>query len=129
MKVLIEFVRGIFQKRKIIGMVEEITLENNRTYKSKIDTGADYNSIDSELLSKLGEKKITGYKLIKSALGKQKRPFVDLEITLAGETFTTPFSIADRSKLKYKILIGKNLMKTKKYLIDPTYEVVKRWIW
>ena len=126
MKALREFVKGILKKRKIIGIIEEIFLENKKSYKSKIDTGADYNSIDSDLLAKLGEKQITGYKLIKSALGKQKRAFVDLEITLAGETFTTPFSIADRSTLKYKILIGKNLMKEKKYLIDPTYEVTRK---
>lgn len=107
--------------RKIIGNfvnIEFIDLKKN--FKAKVDTGADYSSIDKELYDKLPDdkKKVIGTKIIKSALGVSRREFVELEIVLLGEKFKTEFSIADRKRLKYRVLIGKNLIKSKNYLID-----------
>jgi len=108
------------KKRIIIGLIETITLENGVSYKAKIDTGADSSSIDSVLLEKLGKKKIESHKVVKSALGRLKRPTVKLEVIFQSKHFSEKFSVADRSNLKYKILIGKDILKKEGFLIDPT---------
>ena len=110
------------EKRIVIGLIENITLENGVTYKAKIDTGADSSSIDQNLLEKLGEKKILAHKIVKSALGRTKRPTVRLEVEFQGKIFSEKFSVADRSHLRYKVLIGKDILKKEGFLIDPIKE-------
>jgi len=107
------------EKRIIIGLIENITLENGVTYKAKIDTGADSSSIDKNLLQKLGEKKIDSHRIVKSALGRTKRPTVKLEVLFQEKKFSEKFSVADRSNLRYKILIGQDILKKEGFLIDP----------
>ena len=118
--------RRILNLRYIIGLVEPIVLENNKEYKAKIDTGADYNSIDENLVKKLPEKKIVFHKQIKSALGISKRPFIELEFEFAGRKIKDLFSIANRKEMKYKILIGKDLMQRENFLVDPLKEVYRK---
>jgi len=120
--------RRILNLRYIIGLVEPIVLENNKEYKAKIDTGADYNSIDENLVKKLPEKKIVFHKQIKSALGISKRPFIELEFEFAGRKIKDLFSIANRKEMKYKILIGKDLMQRENFLVDPLKEVYRKWV-
>jgi hypothetical protein len=110
----------IKEKRPTIGLIESIVLENGVKYKAKIDTGADSSSIDKNLLEKLGEKKILDHKVVRSALGKTKRPTVRLDVEFHGKRFSEKFSVADRSNLKYKILVGKDILKKEGFLIDPT---------
>jgi hypothetical protein len=107
------------EKRIIIGLIESITLENGVTYKAKIDTGADSSSIDQNLLEKLGDKKVLSHKVIKSALGRTKRPTVRLAVEFQGKKFSEKFSVSDRSHLRYKILVGKDILKKEGFLIDP----------
>jgi hypothetical protein len=111
----------IFKKKKrpIIGLSEKLLLENKKSYKAKIDTGAESSSIDKTLLEKLEKKKIISYKTVKSALGKHTRPMIILEVEFIGIKFKEKFTIADRSHMKYKILIGKDILKKADVMIDP----------
>ncbi len=111
---------ALFNKKRItIGLIEDITLENGTTYKAKIDTGADSSSIDEAILEKLGKKEFSKHKIVKSALGKHKRATVILDVEFKGKMFRERFSISDRTHLKYKILIGKDILKKEGFLIDP----------
>ncbi len=67
----------------------------------------------------MGDKKIVSHKFIRSALGRHKRPLVELEIVFQGIKFKEMFSISNRSNLKYKILIGKDILRKEGFLIDP----------
>lgn len=109
----------MFKRRLKIGLIEPITLENTKSYKAKIDTGADSSSIDINLAKKLGDKKIIGHKTVRSALGRHKRPTIELEVEFQGRTFREKFTLSDRSSLKYKVLIGKDILKKEEFLIDP----------
>jgi len=105
--------------RLIIGTEETIILEDGNKYRAKIDTGADSSSIDKKLLESFGDKEIIEHKYFRSALGRHKRPITRLEITFQGIKFTENFNISDRSNLKFKILIGKDILKKEGFLIDP----------
>jgi len=107
------------KKRLVIGLIEEVTLENGKVYKAKIDTGADSSSIDEKLLKMLGEKKILSHKFVRSALGRSKRAIVSLEIEFQGKRFKEMFTISDRSNLRYKLLIGKDILIKEGFLVDP----------
>lgn len=106
--------------KKIVGLIEEIVFENGKTYLAKIDTGADSSSIDEKVLEKLGgDKKVVSHKIIRSALGKHKRPTMFLEVEFKGQHFRQKFTVSDRSNLKYKVLIGKDILQKGNFVINP----------
>lgn len=110
------------EERLIIGLTENITLENGVTYKAKIDTGADSSSIDKKLAESLGVKDVVAHKIVRSALGRHKRPTIRLEVEFQGKKFIEKFTISDRSNLKFKVLVGKDILRKEKFFIDPCRE-------
>jgi len=111
------------KKRKVLGLIERVKVFNNE-YKAKIDTGADSSSIDKSIIEKLNKSNNINivpisHKKIKSALGIENRPVVEIEIELLGKKYTEKFTVSERSNLRYKILIGKDILKKEKFLIDP----------
>jgi hypothetical protein len=107
--------------RIIIGMLEEIEVRSEH-YKEKlfarIDTGATKSSIDYELASKLGLGPVIESRLVRSAHGSKLRPVIHVTIVIQGREVTEKFTLADRDHMKYKLLIGQNILK-KGFLIDP----------
>ncbi len=104
--------------RKTIGTVEEVEIVSfdgeKLKVKAKIDTGADSSSIDKELAEELGllnTSNILYENYFRSALGRRKRLVVQGTFYLAGRKIKTRFSVTNRSKLRYKVLIGKRDLK------------------
>lgn len=112
-----------FAGRTVVGLTEEVELLNGKgvkkTLKAKIDTGADRSSIDRKLCDGLGLGPYTGYKIISQVSGKNRRPYIRATIRICGRRIEAYFSIADRTHMKHKVLIGKNILK-RDFLIDPT---------
>lgn len=108
-----------FSDRLIIGLEEVVILENGEEFRAKIDTGADSSSIDESIVKKLGDKKIVSHKIIRSALGTNRRPVVLLEIEFHGLKFKERFTVSNREHLKFKVLIGRDILKKEGFLIDP----------
>ena len=83
--------------------------------RAKIDTGAFRSSIDEDLAKELGlldEGNVLYYRHYRSALGKSKeRPVVSLTFWLKGKRIDTAVSVADRRKLRTKVLIGRKDLK------------------
>ncbi len=108
--------------REVINLYEKIILKGkNTTIKvwAKIDTGADHSSIDMKLLSMLGPMPIVGSKIIKNAHGSKTRLLTRIPTIIRDKELKLQYTIADRSRMNYHIIIGKNLLKKYRFLIDP----------
>jgi len=114
-----------------------LPLYNDFKLKAKIDTGARTSSIhatniqvyqkgDSQMVkfqiyqseSFLDiDTKLVSYKKIKSSFGQTEiRPTVHMKIQIGKETWLTEITLAQRSKLTYPMLIGRNTL-NKKHII------------
>jgi hypothetical protein len=104
--------------RKTVGAFEDVeVIGHNGTVqvvKAKIDTGADGSSIDKVLADELGlldPDNILYYDYFRNALGRKKREIVGVTFVMAGRKIRTQISIADRSRLRTKMLIGRRDLK------------------
>lgn len=91
----------------------------SKKVKARVDTGAASCSISYELARELELGPIHKVKLIKSANGKQRRPYVKIKLSVRGKTVLVNASLADRSELSYPVLIGRNALKKFGFLINP----------
>jgi len=113
----------------IIGLDEYVTIVDNGKKEEKIiariDSGAEGSSIDKKLFEKLFLGPIIGSKIIRSASGRKRREVAKIKIRLKGKEILGRFNIADRSRLRYKMLIGHNIL-IRGFLIDPSIIIRKR---
>jgi alpha-L-glutamate ligase-like protein len=87
---------------------------------AKLDTGAWRTSIDKDLAKNLGlleKNNILWYKKVRSSLGVENRPVIDLVFWLAGKRVETNANIANRSRLKKKVVVGRKALKG--FLVSP----------
>lgn len=77
---------------------------------AKIDTGAWTSSIDKAFAGELGiyqPNKILWYKKAISALGREKRPVINVTFWLAGRKIRAVMTVSNRKNLTYKVNIGR----------------------
>ncbi|TKJ17763.1 hypothetical protein CEE44_04490 [Candidatus Woesearchaeota archaeon B3_Woes] len=112
-----------YKKRTVVGFVEDVTLFGNSTKKKKvkarIDTGAVKSAIDAKLAAELHLGPIIRRKLVVSTHGRTLRPVMEAEVKIRSKKLKAEFTIADRSHMKFKVLIGQNVLK-EGFLIDPS---------
>jgi alpha-L-glutamate ligase-like protein len=104
--------------RKTVGALEEVEVlgHNGKSFevKAKIDTGADGSSIDRVLAEELGllePDNILYYDYFRNALGRKRREIVGVTFIMAGRKMKTQISIADRSRLRTKMIVGRRDLK------------------
>ena len=130
----------------VIGWIDKIDIPEFglQEIPAKIDTGANRSAIHcSEILlsNSNGEEEITFHipldsshginifhaktffkKRIKSSSGHvEERYIIKTEIVLFGKKFRTTFSLTDRTEMKYPILIGRKLLKSR-FVVDVSKE-------
>lgn len=114
-----------YNQKTVIGLTEPVIVVGPKGDKkeviARIDTGATKSSIDVKLAADLSLGPITKAKLIRSASGAGLRAVVDAKILLADKELKTEFTLADRSHMKFPVLIGQNILKDG-FLIDPSKE-------
>lgn len=130
----------------ILNSTEYVEVAGISDIPAKIDTGADSSAIwasgikmnpDGVLEFKLFDKKSPFYtgetlyfddykvKTIRSSHGDQQiRYQVKLEVTLRGQTFETTFSLANRSRNNFPVLIGRRTLKNR-FLVDVSKAIIK----
>ena len=89
--------------------VEILTKDKKRhTISAKIDTGAWRTAIGYEVAESLGlAHEVIGAKKVRAAFGKEERPIIPLTYFLGNKKIKTEVFMADRSKMKYDIIIGR----------------------
>ncbi len=111
-------------KRHIIGLVESIVIEGPEKaekVKAKMDTGADRTALDARLAKKLGLGPTLRMIRIRAAGHEDhhKRPVVRARIILHGEVFRLKVGVVDRSEMNYPAIVGRDILASGKFLIDP----------
>lgn len=111
--------------RKVIGINEPIEIldseKNKNPTMAKIDTGAYRTTICSSLAKELGIDKAIGSKKVKGALGMEERPIINLSFFLDERLVSTEAFVADRTEMKYDIIVGRKDLK--RFLVDPAKNV------
>ncbi len=90
---------------------------------SKIDTGAWRSSIDKTLAQDMGlleESNILWQKTVWSSIGQQRRPIINLTYWLKGKKINTSAGVADRSKLRRPLIVGRRDLAG--FLVNPVRE-------
>ncbi len=77
----------------------------NLITEGKVDTGADSCSIDSGLAEHLSWE-VVRHKIIKNAMGRERRPVYRGKVTIRGIEFWMEATGADRAELTHAILVG-----------------------
>ncbi|MBU0615114.1 MAG: RimK/LysX family protein [Nanoarchaeota archaeon] len=109
-----------FKDRTVVGLTENIIIIGGVKTKTiaRIDSGATKSSIDSLFASELKLGPVLETKMVKSASGNKMRPVIEAKIKIKGKEIQARFTLADRSHMKFKVLIGQNILK-ENFLIDP----------
>jgi hypothetical protein len=129
-----------FYEATVIGLIENISLAGIGNVDAKVDSGnGAYNVLHGEDIERQGNKvtftTVGGKRLIKDIVEMininvgagyvEERPVVSFRIKFAGEEFdNVPFSIGNRSKNEYKILIGKDFISDLNALIDVSKDKI-----
>ncbi|MFO8015792.1 MAG: RimK/LysX family protein [Candidatus Woesearchaeota archaeon] len=113
-----------YKDRTVIGLTEPIKLLSkkgkSKEVTARIDTGATRSSLDINMVAELQLGPVLKSKLVKSASGNTVRPIIKTDMLISNKRVTAEFTLADREHMKYKALIGQDVLKSNRFLIDPT---------
>ena len=112
---------------RTVGVFEHVNIKASDGRKIqipvKIDTGAWRSSVDRTLAKDLGlldKGNILWKKSVYSAMGKEKRQVINIEFWLKGRKIKTAAGVADRSRLRRPLIIGRRDMAG--FLVEPLRE-------
>ena len=111
--------------KRVVRLVERVTISGpggEESVRAKVDTGADRTSVDMELAAKLKLWQ-TGSKItIKTSdAGKMvERPLAEATVTVRGKSFKLKVGVADRSLMRFRVIIGRDILRSGDFLIDPS---------
>jgi len=117
----------------IIGPVEYVKVighHGEARVKGKIDTGATRTSVDIWLAANIGLGPTVDVAKVKSAMVDEirRRPVLRGTIEVAGVSFTLPVSIVDRSDMRHPVLVGMDILRSGRFLIDPTKKLPRKYL-
>lgn len=109
---------------KIVGIIELVTVKGKKgmkTVKAKLDTGTDRTCVDYSLAAEVGLGPLIDTIKVRSNSGTNPETHIlaEAEIIIHQQAFLLPVSLEDRSRMKYDVLIGRDLLERSDFLIDP----------
>jgi hypothetical protein len=113
------------QGKKVVRLVQRVLVAGpggEESVRAKVDTGADRTTVDGVLAARL-KLVPTGSKVAvkASAAGRKvERPLVNAAVTMAGKKFSLSVGVADRSQMRYAVIIGRDILRSGDFLIDPS---------
>jgi hypothetical protein len=103
--------------KTVLGLYEYVKIKGKKIL-ARIDSGAVKSSIDVDLAAELKLGPIIGSRIIKNVHGANRRPLIELEANICNKKAKATFSLQSRKHMKFKILIGQNIL-TQGFIIDP----------
>lgn len=106
---------------KILGFIESISVKTPTgeiEVDAKIDSGAFRTSLDQALVQEWGLQFVNKKIFVKAASGQGYRDAVKFDFVLKGKKVSTIATVAERSHLRYPVIVGRRDMKG--FLIDPS---------
>ncbi len=113
------------KEKDVIRLVERVIVRGpggEEKVRAKIDTGADRTTVDKILADRLELGPAVSRVTIKASAAGQKveRPVVDASIVISGRVYELKVGVADRSQMKYRVIIGRDILRSGDFLIDPS---------
>ncbi len=122
------------EEKVTIGTIEDVILLPWRVrLPARIDTGAAKSSLDARELKvhddlvefKLPQRygglqfrlPVVEWRHVRTPEGLERRPIVELEICLGSRRFRTKVNLADRSMVKYPLILGRNFLR-ENFVVD-----------
>lgn len=110
--------------RKVLRIVERVLVvgpAGRVSVLAKIDTGATRTSLDRDLAERLGLGPVIRTVRIRaaSAAEPETRPVVRAELVLAGVRFRVAVAVADRKDMRYRMIVGVDVLGRSPFLVDP----------
>lgn len=120
------------KERIIVGPIEFVKVTGHHgeaRVKGKIDTGSTRTSVDVWLAANIGLGPTVDVAKVKSALLDEvrSRPLVRAIVEIAGEQFALPVSVNDRSDMRYPVLVGMDILRLGRFLIDPAKKIPSKY--
>jgi hypothetical protein len=95
------------------GAEADVTLIGGNGWKvtvhARLDTGASMSSIDEVLAESLGMD-VVGEVTVRNSIGSEKRDIVSSTIIYNGSEYECQLNTADRSRLKFPLLLGRDFL-------------------
>ncbi len=140
----VEVKQPVKHELDVIGGVEPVyVLPIKAPFPARIDTGAETSSIDVTQMKTFErdgekwvafnldhdgngekhrfEKKIARRTVIRRAGKDEYRIVVNMDVKIGKELISTEFTLADRTKFTYQVLIGRNILNGR-FIVDPSVE-------
>ena len=110
--------------RPTIGVVEPVLVRGPRgslPVRAKVDTGAERTTLDTRLARRLGLGPVVGHVRIRSAAADvpELRDIVRASIVIAGRAFRVHLAITDRRDMRYRMIVGMDVLRRGRFLVDP----------
>ena len=110
--------------KRVIGVVETVTVKGKTgkvTVLAKIDTGASRTTVDTGIAARIGLGPILDTVRIRVPTSRhaETRPLVDADLIIAGEEFDIAVAVTSRREMKYRVIIGMDILGLGKFLVNP----------
>ena len=105
--------------RPVIGLTAWVTLPDGSLHLGKVDTAADSSSIDETLLCCCVGAASGPDKAVRCILGRRIRTTRRIQIRIEQQRLVSLFTVADRKTMRFRILIGRDILRLGNFVIDP----------
>ncbi|SFZ98230.1 Protein of unknown function DUF785 [hydrothermal vent metagenome] len=102
----------------VINVTEDTNSEiKNKSYKDNIGKLISFDTINEKGEKTHYKTKVKDVALVKNAQGREYRYVIDLTLTFKGNSKHVNVNLRDRSKMEYKLLIGRNWLHNDFYVV------------
>ena len=102
-------------------IVSIVTADGDVDILAKVDTGAYSSSLDESFFKNLNlDEKVIKNKMVRNVHGEESRDVYEIDLIIKDIKISSELNVFDRSKMKYKMIIGRQDIQKLGALVDVT---------